>query len=290
MASAAPRVAPIVFPERWDGPGRPDGASASIQDAFRQTQFQLGGDLRVLAEGMNLQLQVIKDSSPSTYRTLPLAAMAIYWSRAFLAMSEAAHAVSRAAYPVCPVLVRAACEAIAAGYQSGGEEQPLFREWLSEAMHPNEQHHALEVGLGHYFAGSTLVNNGPLGATYRAAAEFSRQHFGASLIEIAPESNRQRIAVTFADQTFHFGWAQLVLGWLLTLCAVQLTVALDAASPFHATLETRAATDDFLDRARRALETSGRCRVEEIMDEGSRRLIVANFRRQSSGAPVRILL
>ncbi len=290
MADAAPRVAPIVFPERWDPPGRPEGAGPSVQDGFRQTQFQLGGDLRLLTEGMNLQIQVVKASSGSAYRTLPLAAMLSYWSRAFLALSEAAHALSRAAYPVCPVLVRAACEAIAAEHQSGGEEQPLFREWLAEAMHPNEQQHATEVGLGHYFAGSTLVSNERLGATYRAAAEFSRQHFGVTLLEVAPESNRQRIAVTFADQTFHFAWAQLVLGWLLTLCDIQLTLALEAGSPFNVPAETRAAASQFSGRVRALLDNANRCRVEEIAEDGGRRLVVVNFRRQSSGAPVRMLL
>jgi hypothetical protein len=290
MASPAPRVAPIVVPERWDPPGRPEGASAAVQDAFRQTQFQLGGDLRLLSAGMNLQIQIVKDSSGSAYRTLPLAAMIIYWSRAFLAISEAAHALARAAYPVCPALVRAACEAIAAEYQSGGEEQPLFREWLAEAMHPNEQQRATEVGLGHYFAGSTLVNNERLGATYRTAAEFSRQHFGVSVLEVAAESNRQRIAATFADQTFHFAWAQLVLGWLLTLADVQLALAVDVDSPFHASAETRAAVQTFSEQVHTLLENSGRCRIEEVSEDGNRRLIVVNFRRQSSGAPLRMLL
>jgi hypothetical protein len=244
----------------------------------------------LLAEGMNLQLQVIKDSSPSAYRTLPLAAMVLYWSRAFLALSEAAHALSRAAYPSCPILIRAACEAIAAEYQSGGEEQPLFLAWLAESMHPNEEHRATEIGLGQYFAGSTIVAHEQLGATFRAAAEFSRQHFGVTLLAVAPESNRQRIAATFADQTFHFAWAQLVLGWLLMLCAVQLELALGSGSPFHASEETRTSYAGFRDRSAQALGNSARCRVEELIEVGSRRFIVVNFRRQSSGAPVRILL
>jgi hypothetical protein len=290
LVEALPRVAPILFPDHWDLPGRPDGAGPSVQDAFRQAQFQLGADLRLLSEGMNLQLQAIRDSSGSADRTPALAAMVMYWSRAFLAMSEAAHSLSRAAYAVCPALVRAACEAIAAEAQSGGEEQPLFREWLAEAMHPNEQHHATEVGLGHYFAGSTLVNNERLGATYRAAAEFSRQHFGVTLLEVAPESNRQRIAATFADQTFHFAWAQLVLGWLLTLCDLELALAMEPSSPFHLSAETSTAVKGYAMRIETLLESDHRCRAEEVIEEGGRRLVIVNFRRQSSGAPVRMLL
>src|SRR5947209_4437179 len=121
MSSDTPRVAPVVFPERWDPPGKPDPASAPIVDAFRQTQFQLGGDLRLLSEGMNLQLQVVKDSYPSHYRTLPLAVMTMYWSRAFLALSDTAVALSRGSYASGPLLIRGACEAIAAENQASGE-------------------------------------------------------------------------------------------------------------------------------------------------------------------------
>lgn len=284
------RVAPLVIPERWDAPAKPEGAASTVQDAYRQTSFQLGSDLRLLTEGMNLQVQVMRDSSPSRYRTLPLATMAMYWSRAFLAMSDSALLVMRGSYPSCPTLVRAACEAIAAEMQAGGEEQPQFAAWLREALLPNEQHRATEIGLGLYFAGSTLASNERLGATYRPAAELSRQHFGATLIEVAPESSRERIAVTLADQTFHFGWAQLILGWLLSLCLVQLELVLAVDSPFFAADQTRAASTDYVKRCQRALESPDRCRVDEIMEGNERRYLILNFRRQSTGAPRKLLL
>lgn len=283
------RVAPLVIPERWDPPGKPEGASPAVQDAFRQTGFQLGPDLRLLGEGMNLQVRVVRDSSPSRYRTVPLATMAIYWSRAFLAMSDAALLVSRGSYPSCPALVRAACEAIAAETQAGADEQPQFLAWLEEAMQPNEQHRATEIGMGLYFAGSTLASNPRLGATFRSASEFSRQHFGATVLEIAPESGRERLAATFGDQTFHFAWAQVILGWLLSLCLVQLEIVLSPGSPFFASDETRAAAAAFAERCERALQSSERCRVEELMESGERRYLVLNFRRQSTGAPRKLL-
>ncbi len=291
MISSTPRVAPVLFPERWDPPAKPpDGALPGIIDAFRQTQFQLGGDLRLLADGMNLQLRVIGDSSHSRYRTLPLAITVMFWSRAFLSLSEAAQAICRGSYAVCPVLVRAACEAISAENQAGGEEHALFLSWLQDALVPNERHRATEIGLGNYFAGSTLAANARLGATFRAAAELSRQHFGVTLLEVAPESNRQRIAATFADQSFHFGWAQLALGWLLSLCCVQLELALGGGSPFAAAEETRTAALECMERCDRLLAAPERCRIEEIEENGARRLLLHNFRRQSSGAPVKILL
>jgi hypothetical protein len=290
-ASAPPqRVAPIVLPERWLVPGKPEGAGAAVQDAYRQTGFQLGGDMRLLTEGMNLQIQVMQDSYPSRFRTLPLAAAAMYWSRAFLAMGDTAVLAGRGSYASCPALVRAACEAISAEIQSGGEEQPQFVAWLQDALQPNEQLRATEISLGHYFAGSTLASHPLLGATYRAAAELSRQHFGATLVEVAPESNREKLAVTFGDQTFHYGWAQLVLGWLLNLCIVQIEHSLDALSPFFASEETRESAATFIARCGVALQSPERCAVEEVMDGDQRRYLVLNFRRQSSGAPRKLLL
>jgi hypothetical protein len=290
--SAAPpqRVAPVVLPERWMAPGKPEGATATVQDTYRQTGFQLGGDLRLLTEGMNLQIQVMQDSHPSRYRTLPLAAATMYWSRAFLAIGDAALLASRGSYASCPALVRAACEAIAAEMQSGGDEQPLFTAWLCDALQPNEEQRATEIGLGHYFAGSTLAAAPLLGATYRSAAELSRQHFGATLIEVAPESNREKLAVTFGDQTFHYGWAQLVFGWLLTLCIVQIGHSLTDSSPFFASDETRDVAAAFLARGSTSLQGTERCRIEEMLDEGRRRYLVLNFRRQSTGAPRKLLL
>lgn len=290
MSNEYPRVAPPLLIDHWDLPSKPDGASPAVADTFRQTQFQLGGDLRLLADGMNLQLQVLKDSSHSRYRTLRLAARLMYWSRTFLALSESALAISRGAYPVCPVLVRAACEAMSAAYQAGGEEHPLFLSWLEAALVPNERYRATEIGLGNYFAGSTLASVESLGLTFRAAAELSRQHFGATMLEVAPESNRQRLAPTFADQSFHFGWSQLTLGWLLSLCRAQLEFALAPESAFVASDETRESATQFIERSAASLFASERCRIEEIEEQGTRRFLVHNFRRQSSGAPVKMLL
>jgi len=239
---------------------------------------------------MNLQVQIMKDSSPSRYRTLPLAAMAMYWSRTFQAMGDAAVLTSRGAYVSCPALVRAACESIAAEIQAGGDEQPLFLSWLTAALVANEEHRATEVGLGTYFAGSTLADHPLLGSTYRAAAELSRQHFGATLMEVAPESNRERLLVTFGDQAFHFGWAQLILGWLLSLIVVQLELVLAPGSPFFAAEETRAACEAFIARADQARQEPARCGVDELFEAGQRRYLFVNFRRQSAGAPRKLLL
>ena len=285
------RMAPVVAPERWDLPGRPgEDALPSIQDAYRQTTFQLSGDLRLLHQGMNLQLRIVQDSHPSRYRTHALAAGLMLWSRAFLAMSDAATAITRGSYGSAAPLARMACECIAAAHQAHTEEQAAFQEWLGGALRPNEAHKATEVTVGQFMAGSTLVTEADLGAVYRVASEFARPHFGVSVALVAPESNRQKLAVTFADQTFHVGWAQLTLGWLLRLCDVQVHLAQAPGAPYNVTEEFAAAAIAWSENTRRLLDQPDRCRVEEIMDGMHRRWLIHNFRRQSGGAPKRLLL
>ena len=286
----AQRVAPMIVPDRWDPPGKPEGALPVIQDAYRQTQFQLGSDLRLLKDGMNLQLAIVRDSYPSRYRTLRLAAMSMYWSRAFLAIGDACHVLTRASYPSCPILVRAACEAIAAELQVGNEDHAQFLDWLSKALQLSDTYRATDIGLGTYAAGAAPAAIAPLAQTYRVAGDLAGQHFGPTLIEVAAESNGQRLAVAFGDQTFHFAWAQLIFGWLLTLCMVQIDLALADHSAFYASEETRGTAQGFKDHLKNTLEASQRCRIEEIDDNGSRRLLLHNFRRQSGDAAKRILL
>jgi hypothetical protein len=264
------RVSPVIVPERWVKPGRPgDDAPPSVQDAYRQTGFQLGADLRLLDEGMNLQLRLVHDSHPSKYRTYPLAAGLMLWSRAFLAIADAATAVTRGSYGSVAPLARMACECIAAAHQA---------------------HKATDITIGQFMAGSTLVSEADLGAVYRAASELARPHFGVSAALVAPESNQQKLAVTFADQSFHFGWAQLTLGWLLRLCDAQLRLAQTAGTPYNVTDEAAAAIAAWSEGAGRLLEQSDRCRIDELLDGLTRRWLIVNFRRQAGGAPRRLLL
>ena len=285
------RVSPVVSPERWVRPGKPgDDAPPSIQDAYRQTGFQLGADLRLLEEGMNLQLRLVHDSHPSKFRTHPLAAGLMLWSRAFLAMSDAATAIVHGSYGSVAPLARMACECIAAAHQAHTEELAAFREWLTGAMKPDEQHKATDITIGQFMAGSTLVSEADLGAVYRAASELARPHFGVSAAFVAAESNQQKLAVTFADQAFHFGWAQLTFGWLLRLGDVQLRLAQTPGAPYNVSDELSDASVSWSGRVHHLLEQPDRCRIEEISDGLNRRWLIHNFRRQAGGAPRRLML
>lgn len=284
------RISPVIFPERWELPGRPEGGASAALDAFRQSEFQLKGDLRLLHEGMNLQLRVVADSYPSKFRTLPAAALQLFWSRVFHCLGDAALLLTRGSYVGVPPLVRTACECFSAATQASGDELWEFEQFLSRSLRPHEALHATEVGRGSYHAGGTLASIATLGLIYRTSTELARPHFGATLIEVAPESNLQKLAVTFGDQAFHFGWAQLELGWLVGLCVEVLRYVTRREGLLGTSDETGAAIDAFVGRAERALAAPDRCRIEEVEEELERRFLVVNFRRQSGGAPRKLLL
>ncbi len=290
MQQPPQRVSPLIFPEQWDLPVRPEQGQAASLDAFRQTEFQLRSDLRLLHEGMNLQLMVVAGAHPARYRTHAAAVMQMYWSRAFHYLSDCATLVPRGSYVSVPPLVRTACECISAAAQLSGDEVGYFISFLAESLRPHEQHRATEIGRGSYHAGGTLAANERLGLVYRTSTELARPHFGATMIEVAPESNLQKLSVAFADQAFHFGWAQLELGWVIALCAVLLQAALERGDLLGTTAETHAAVDAFVMRADTALGAAGRCRIDEVEEAGDRRFLISNFRRQPAGAPRKLLL
>lgn len=283
------RVSPVLYPKEWALPARPEGPPAAL-DSHRQSEFQLKPDLRLLAEGMSLQLRVVEATYPAKYRTLPSAAFQLYWSRVFHYLSDSAALLLRGSYVGVPPLVRTACECHAAAAQLGGEEQEVFVDFLSSSLKPDDARHATNIGRGSYHAGGTLATVPLLGGIYRASTELSRPHIGATLLEVAPESNLQKLLVLFGDQSFHFGWAQLELGWLLGLCAVVLDATRAPGSPVATSEELGAAIDGYTDRVATALSAPLRCSIEEIDDHGDRRFLIHNFRRQSSGAARKVVL
>jgi hypothetical protein len=188
------RVSPIQSPDAYALPGRPEGAPAPVLDAFRQTQFLLGGDLALFEQAMNLQLRLVKDAYPSRFRSHTLAGITAMWSRVYFCLGDAMLLALRGSYPSTLPLIRTACE----------------------------------FELGRFFAGEVLASDAVLRAVYRPVSDLGRPNFGATLLQIAPESNNNRLAIAFADASFHLGWAELVVGWLLALSARQLRVIVDA--------------------------------------------------------------
>jgi hypothetical protein len=271
-------------------PTRPDNAASEVLDAFRQTTFTLGPELRLFEEGMNLQLRILRDSSHSSFRKHPYAALLGLWSRTYEALSDACLLVTGGSYGSCAPLARAACEYVAAQHQLHAAEMDLFLEWLAGSLTPNETHKAVDVGMGRYFAGETLAADARLRSVYRPASELARPNFGATLLDTGPESNNARLALVFADSAFHVGWAELMLGWLLTICERQLAVAVHASDVFSIHDDTHTAYRELAGRTDGALARTDRCRIEEIDADGYKRYLLHNFRRQPSGAPKKLLL
>jgi hypothetical protein len=285
------RVSGIDFPAAYALPGKPDeSAPPAVHDAYRQTQFVLGKDLRLFAEGMALQLRILNDSSHSRYRTHVYAAVVGTWSRVYQSLADACLLVTRGSYASVPNLARSACELLAAEHQLKEQELGEFIGWLLGHLKPDEEHKAFDVGLGHYFAGSTLAADDLLRPVYRTASDLGRPNFGATLLEVGPESNNARLAYSFADAAFHVAWAEVELGWLLRLCERQLAVAVHMHDVFNITPETHTAYADYRMRVQAALDDPNRARIEEVDSDGFKRWLVHNFRRQPSGGPKRYLL
>lgn len=292
MTTPAPahRVSAIPFPPRYDLPGKPEGAGASVQDAYRQTSFLLHRDLSLFEEGMNLQVAIVAASSGSKHRTHHLAAIQGLWSRVFLYLADGCLVVSRGSYPSALPLIRSACECLAAERQLHDAAMDEFLAWLEPSLRPSEAFRAVDIGLGSYFAGGALADDERLGAIYRAAGDLSRPNFGATLLQVGPESNNMRLALTFADAAFHFGWAQITLGWLLALAERQVDAVFRMPDVFEAGEETRSAAAGWGGRLEQLLAEPARARVETVEEDGFRRYLVQNFRRASSGAPKKFLL
>jgi len=253
------RVSPIHAPESYGLPARPDGAPDAAVDAYRQTQFLLGSDLALFAEAMNLQLRLMQDAYPSQYRTTTFAAIAGLWSRVYAYLADAASLLTRGSYASTLPLIRAAAEAMAAEEAIRRGETDEYEEWLAETLEPSVVHKATDIGLGPFFSGSVIAGDAAVGAVWRAVSNLSRPNFGATLVQVGPESNNQRLALTFADQSFHLGWAELVLGWLLALSLRQVQIAIDAEPLVPVTPEVRASYAELEARVQKSLARDDRC-------------------------------
>ncbi len=290
MTAPPQRVSPIHAQDDYRLPGRPEGAPASVLDAYRQTQFLLGADLALFEEAMNLQLRLMKNAYPAKYRTHLFAGIGALWSRAFMYLTDGLLLATRASYASTLPLVRGACEVIAAEEGLRSRDPDEHNIWLASTLKPSERHKAFEFELGRYFAGSVLADDPILRAVYRPVSDLGRPNFGASLLQTGPESNNVRVAVTFADTTFHLGWAEAVIGWLLALAARQVRVAVECEPLIPVADDVKAAFFDLQRRVDAALARDDRCWVEEIDESGTRRYLFHNFRRASGAAPRKILL
>jgi hypothetical protein len=282
-ARAKLRVSLISFPERYALPSRPAGVSPPVLDAYRQTQFLLNADLALFERAMNLQLKIVAANSKA--RTTRAAALFAFWSRAFSHLADACTLLSTGSYVSCAPLLRAACDCIAAQRSAAADDFAEYEGWFEGAIQQDREHAATAFDLGRFRAGSMLAQDERLGSAYRLLTDLSMPHFGATALQTAPASNLQKLAISFADGGFHLAWAELIVGWLLTLADTQI-VTISSSGVFavdHATLE------DFEGLSREigaVLSSTRRCYVEEAAG----RFLFHNYRRTSTGAPKRLML
>lgn len=295
IAEAPQRVSGMRVPPGWALPGRPEGLSADAEDAWRQSGFLLGEDLRLLAAGLDVQARLVGTGQQPQARTMTMAAHATLWSRALSSSSDAATLVRRGAYQSALPLVRQAVEHVAAQMQLDGELDE-FSGWAHRAFARHPATRAEEVGLGHdfggeYFGSEAIAGDEQLRLIYRAASDFGRPNFGPSALLVARGASHDRYPLVFADQAFHLGWAQLLLGWLLRTDERQLLLALHAGERFPAPPELH---DEVVEHVRAVdshLADERRCRVEEHEDEtGRRRHLLLEFRARPGDASKRVLL
>ena len=83
------KMALSALPDRYALPSRPATAQPTVQDAFRQTQFLLSGDLDLFEKMMNLQLQIVKANS--RLRTPEAGALFSFLVPLFLAHGRRVH-------------------------------------------------------------------------------------------------------------------------------------------------------------------------------------------------------
>ncbi len=283
------RVSGMRVPGGWTLPGKPADLAPAAEDAWRQTGFQCGQELALLAAGLDVQARLAGTGYTPAARNMTMAAFASLWSRALLCESDAVGLVRRGSYQAALSLLRQAAECI--GAQAGlPEELDEWRRWTHEAYGRHPETRSIEVGLGPYFSGSGIAGDPHLRLIYRAASDFGRPNFGPTALFAANEANHDRYPLIFADQAFHLGWAQLLLGWTLRLGAVQLHTALHLDGQFPAPAELREEAAAHVRAVDALLAEAGRCRLEEWTDAaGRRRHLLTEFRRQPSDAPARLL-
>ena len=290
IADPPQRVSGMRVPESWSLPGKPSGLPPAAEDAWRQSGFVLADELRLLEQDLDLQARMAATGRTPSARTMTMAAIASLWSRAFSSSSDAAGLVRQGSYQSALPLIRQAVELVAAQSGLRGEFDE-FKRWAHEAYGRHADTRAEEIGLGHYFSGETIASDEHLRLIYRAASDFGRPNFGPTALFVANEATHERYPLIFADQAFHFGWAQLLLGWLLRVAVAQLHAAMHARELFPAAPELRDEVVAHVRATEELLSAEGRCRLEEhIEQDGRRRHLIVNFRRQPGDAAKRLLL
>jgi hypothetical protein len=250
-----------------------------LQDAYRQSQFLLGKDLQLLERLLNAQLQLARQAARS--RESAARGILALWARVFGYLSDSCSLLLQAGYASSPALIAAACDCLA-GEKQLMAQADTYAGWLTGAVTQDSEHAALAIGRD---APEGPALAGALGELQRLARLLSSPSSGATLLLTGAESGSQRLSLSFAEGTFHLGWAELVAGWLLSVAGEQLALALDCPL-FSLDPEARSEASTLPGLVAAALASPNRCRAEEV----SGRFLIHNMRRGPAATPRRLLL
>jgi hypothetical protein len=289
IADPPQRVSGARFPEGWRLPGKPADLDEFAEDAWRQTGFLGGQDLTLIEAGLDLQAKIAASGYTASARTMTMAAFASLWSRALLCTSDAVSLIRRGGYQSALPLLRQAVEFVGAQRGIGGELDE-WRRFTHEAYGRHAETRATEIGLGNYFSGESIAADEHLRLIYKAASDFGRPNLGPTAVFVANEASHERYPLIFADQAFHLGWAQILLGWALRIDAAQLHLALHLGDQFPASDDLRAEAAQHTRAVQGLLDAPDRARLEEWVDEhGRRRHLLTEFKRRPPDASQRLL-
>ncbi len=277
-----PRVLLAAFPDHYYLPPRPTTSTAAVQDAHRQTNFLLRGELAEFEKLMNLQLRIVAGQSRA--RGPGVAAILTYWSRSYGGLGDACTLLACGSYASCPPLLRTVLDCIAIQRSLSGEGFAEYEEWFAASV--GRDGAATSIELGRYRAASVLVSDERLGPMYRLLSDLTMPHMGSTLLLSAPEAGSQKLALGFADCSFHLGWAQLISGWLLELAAAQIEAVL-ASAVFAIDEALQGAAEAVPRDLAHVLDGSRRC-TAAVLPDG--RHVLNNFRRASTGQPKQVIL
>lgn len=277
------RVLLSSFPERYSLPARPGNASASVIDAYRQTNFLLAADFALFERLLNLQLSVLAANARA--KGPRAAALTSLWSRVFSLLGSACGAACYGSYVSCPPLLRTALDCLAAQMELIANGFAEYEEWLLTAISLDKQLTATAIEIGRFRSASVLVDDAQLGPLFRLLSDLSMPHLGSSLFLAAPEATPQKAGLAFADGAFHLGWAELISGWLVLLASKQLDLVV-SSGVFSVNKALAADCESVRRDVEQVLAGKRRCYVESAGD----RFLFQNFRRTPSGQPRRVVL
>lgn len=289
IADSPQRVSGARFPDGWRLPGKPADLEEFAEDAWRQTGFVCGQELALIQAGLDLQAKIAATGYTASARNMTMAAFASLWSRALLSTSDAVSLIRRGGYQSALALLRQAVEFV--GAERGiGDEMDEWRRFTHEAYGRHPETRATEIGLGNYFSGESIASDEHLRLIYKAASDLGRPNLGPTAMFVANEASHERYPLIFADQAFHLGWAQILLGWALRINIAQLHLALHLSGQFPASEELRTAAAEHVRAVEALLASADRARLEEWVDEhGRKRHLITEFKRRPPDASQRLL-